>query len=205
MNNSLCDALTRLDRLHGLFASATSDASTAMCRWTDGLITMTVDEVREIALEDAVSELLVEEEPMTMVVLGLAGKTGGAMILMFDDADGRKLASSLLKREASQTAEWSELEKSALTETGNILGCAYLNAITRLIDVELVPSPPYFIQDYAESVVQQALLAQAETSDRVLVCRTGFHREDVRLGWRVLFVPTRDMREAMERSLHRAP
>jgi len=142
---------------------------------------------------------------MTMVILGLAGKTGGEMILIFDDADGRKLAASLLKQKTSQTAEWSELEKSALTETGNILGCSYLNAITRLIDVELVPSPPYFIQDYAESIVQQALLAQAESTDRVLVCRTGFHREDVRLGWRVLFVPTRGMREAMERSLHRAP
>ena len=35
--------------LHQLFASATHDASAAMCRWTDGLITLTLDEVREIA------------------------------------------------------------------------------------------------------------------------------------------------------------
>ena len=34
--------------LHQLFAAATHDASAAMCRWTNGLITLTLDEVREI-------------------------------------------------------------------------------------------------------------------------------------------------------------
>ena len=43
-------------------------------------------------------------------------------------------------RSRARTPEWSELEKSALTETGNILGCAYVNALTRLIGTDLVPS-----------------------------------------------------------------
>ena len=35
--------------LHEFFASATHDASAAMCRWTDGLIHVTLDEVQEIS------------------------------------------------------------------------------------------------------------------------------------------------------------
>lgn len=36
--------------LDELFASATHDASAAMCRWTNGLIAVTLDRVREIPL-----------------------------------------------------------------------------------------------------------------------------------------------------------
>ena len=52
-----------------------------------------------------------------------------------------------------------------------------MNALVRLIGAEMVPSPPYFIQDYAASVLQQALLAPAMVTDKVLICQTGFRRE----------------------------
>ena len=193
----------RLRLLHQLLASATHDASAAMCRWTNGLITLSLDEVREIPLEAACQEVNLGDDLLTMVVLSLEGEIGGEMILTFDERNGRQLAAFLLGRRFSPGSEWSELEKSALTETGNILGCAYMNALTRLIGRELVPSAPYFLQDYGASVLQQALVAQALTSDSVLICRTGFHRENEDLDWRVLFLPTLAMREAMEQALGR--
>ncbi|MBN2216413.1 MAG: chemotaxis protein [Pirellulales bacterium] len=175
-----------------------------MCRWTNGLITLSLDEVREIPLEDVCTEIDVGEELLTMVVLSLEGEVGGEMVLTFDNHNGRQLAAALLGQEVSAEPEWTNLEKSALTETGNILGCAYMNALTRLIDVELVPSAPYFLQDYGASVLQQALMAQAMTSDQVLICRTGFHREGEELNWRVFFVPTDAMRLSMEHALRSA-
>ncbi len=202
MNEIRQSETPELEVLHQLFTSATHDASAAMCRWTDGLITLTLDEVREISLEDVCIELDLGDDLLTMVVLSLEGEIGGEMILTFDEENGRHLAASLLGRTEDPDSEWTDLEKSALTETGNILGCAYMNAITRLIDHQLVPSAPYFIQDYGASVLQQALMAQAMSCDKVVVCRTGFHREGRELNWRVLFVPTLSMRQAMESALH---
>jgi len=193
-----------LSTLHELFASATHGASAAMCRWTNGLITVTLDQVREIALEKVGAELEIGDELLTMLVLTLNGEVGGNLILLFDEVNGRQLAASLLGCEPGTEPEWSELEKSALTETGNILGCAYVNALTRLIGTNLMPSAPYFIQDYGASVVQQAVMTQALTSDRLLLCQIGFRRKDQQLDWRVVFVPTQGMQEAMQRSLHAA-
>ncbi len=195
------DGDQQLSGLHELFASATHDASAAMCRWTSGLITVTLDEVREIPLEAVTTEVNVGEDLLTMVVLTLQGDIGGNLILVFDDVNGRQLAASLLGMPAGTDPEWSELEKSALTETGNILGCAYVNALTRLIGVDLVPSPPYFIQDFGASVLQQAVMTQALTSDSMLLCQIGFRRRDQQLDWRVIFVPTQGMQEALQRSL----
>jgi len=205
MTEISCTKESKLELLHQLFGSATHDASAAMCRWPEGLITLTLDEVREIPLEDACNVLSFGDELLTMVVLSLRGPVGGEMILTFDETNSRQLAASLLGRPVSTGSEWSQLEKSALTETGNILGCAYMNALTRLIDTELVPTAPYFIRDYGASVLQQALLAQAATSDRLMVCRTLFRREGEELNWRVLFIPTDALRQAMEKALRCAP
>jgi chemotaxis protein CheC len=194
-----------LGALYELFASATHDASAAMCRWTNGLIAVTLDQVREIALEEVGAELEIDDELLTMVVLTIGGEVGGNLILLFDEVNGRQLAASLLGREPGAEPEWSELEKSALTETGNILGCAYVNALARLIGADLMPSAPCFIQDYGASVVEQAVMTQALSSDRLLLCQIGFRRKDRLLDWRVVFVPTQGMQEAMQRSLHVAP
>lgn len=126
------------------------------------------------------------------------------MILVFDNDDARQLAASLLGRSVGVTPEWSAMEQSALVETGNILGCAYMNALVRLIDAELVPSPPYFLQDYAASVLQQALLDPAMIADKVLICQTGFRRGGQHLDWRVVFIPTEGMRKAMEEAVSKS-
>lgn len=193
-----------LELLHQFFASATHDASAAMCCWTNGVITLTLDEVLEVPLEEVARTFDIGNELLTMVVLSLEGEVGGDMILTFDEKNGRELAATLLSREPETSDTWSELEQSALQETGNILSCAYMNALTRLISQDLIPSPPYFIQDYGASVLEQALMAQAMTCDKILICRTSFHREGQELNWNVFFVPTLAMREAMEDAMHAA-
>jgi chemotaxis protein CheC len=202
MSHPVCSEDTaKLHMLQPLFASATHDASAAMCCWTGSLITLTLDEVCEVPLADACAELKLGDERLTMVVLILEGELGGAMVLIFDELDGRRLAASLLQCEPGTGPEWNDMETSALAETGNILGCAYVNALTRLIDRELVPSVPYFVQDYAASVLQQALVAQAFGRDTVLLCRTGFHCANENLSWHVLFIPSFSLRTAMENAL----
>ncbi len=156
----------KLAVLRELLASATHDASAAMCRWTGGLISLTLDEVREVPLERACAESGLGEELLTMVVLSLEGESGGVLILAFDEPSARQLAAALLGCPPSQHSHWSDLEKSALAETGNILGCAYLNALVRLVDCPLRPSAPYFLQDYGQSVLQQALVAQASPTTK---------------------------------------
>jgi chemotaxis protein CheC len=198
------DKCPSLDGLRELFASATHDASAAMCRWTEGVISITLDEVRQAPLEEVVLHLDLGDEPLTMVVMTLDGELGGSIVLMFDELNGRQLAASLLGRAAGNEPEWSELEKSALMETGNILGCAYVNALTRLIGMDLRPSAPYFIQDFGASVLEQALMSQAALGDNLLLCDIGFHRQGSRLDWRVVFVPTPGLQESLTQSLHAA-
>jgi chemotaxis protein CheC len=169
-----------------------------MCRWVGGVITLTLDDVAEVPLEEVLPRLNVGDEMVTAVVLTLEGSEGGTLVLMFDEVNGRHLAASLAQRPVCNDPEWTEIEISALNETGNILGCAYMNALTKLVDVELVPSVPYFLCDFGASVIEQALMAQVISMDKVLVCNTTFHRGDEDLNWNVIFVPSDRLRTKLE-------
>jgi len=195
------DYAQQLAVLQDILTAATQEASVAMCRWTDGQITLKLDEVRELPLEEVSAEIDMGSELLTMVVLTLPGDVGGTMILSFDELNGRRLAASILKQPVSDDSQWSELEKSALNETGNILGCAYFNAISRLLDVEFVPSTPTFLQDFGVCVLQQALMEQLADTSNVVICRTTFTRGGEELNWNVLFVPNANMREVMKNSI----
>ncbi len=195
------DRQQTLERIRQLFTLATHEASAAMSRWTQGAITLELETVQEVPLERAIDQLGLGEELLTMVVLTMDDELGGSIILCFDEENGRKLAATLLRRPLEPSAEWTELEQSALTETGNILGCAYMNAINRVVSRELVPSPPFFIQDYGASVLQQALMEQALYSPEVLLCRTRFLQEQQQLNWHVILVPTQELRELFESAL----
>lgn len=179
------------------YQSAIEQASAALQRWTGGRVTLTLDEHREVPLEESAVALGVGADLYAMVTLGISGLTEGRFVLAVDDREGQKLAAALLGREPDTDSSWSEVEKSAAMETGNILVSAYLNALTALTGESMIPSPPTFIRDYAVSVLQQAMTCQAMASDRVLVCRTRFQLDRQQLNWNVFFLPSDGLRERM--------
>lgn len=208
MRNGNVNQTPQTARAHALFeeifSAATQSASRSMQGWTSGQISLTLDEVGEIPLEEVSSQLDVGDELLTIIVLSLQGALGGQIILTFDDANGRQLAATLLNRESSTEGEWTPLEVSALKETGNILACAYVHHVSEVVGQKLIPSPPHFMQDFGASVLEQAVMMQAMVCDRVLVCRTSFRRNDDELNWRVFFVPDQTLLTEIYKSLESA-
>ena len=194
-----------LESLGQLCAQATRNAAAAMCRWTSTRISLSLEEICEVPLENVCGKLQINDEFLTMVVVASGGETGAEIILMFDEAAAAALASRLLPSDTSDPEERRGIEDSVLCETGNILACAYLNVLADLIDCDLLPAAPVLVRDYGASVLEQAIMGQAACSDQVLVCRTTFEQDGRRLKWQVLFVPTEAARRHLEQSLDQTP
>lgn len=184
--------------LQPLFSSAIFDAGLAMSRWTNSAITLSLDGIYECPPADVCRELNLDGELLTIVLLDLEGELGGTIVLIFTERDGRRLASSLLDIAASDDPEWTELECSALAETGNILFCAFADAITRLINRPLLPSVPVFVKGCNVDEIRNATVKRIPDRDTVLICRTGFHCERDAMAWNVLFIPTVALHAEME-------
>lgn len=184
-------------QLHALSAhlrAAAADASIALTRWLGGEAEIELERVEQVNMADAVKILGESERPVTACLMRTQGWLTGCLIMVFDDASGFALADLLLGRPVGTSNSWGEIERSAVLETANIVGCAFLNALARLsprMDAthELIPTPPLFHRDFASALMQFALVPQAGASDIVLLTETEFRIEGLPARWDLLFVP----------------
>jgi chemotaxis protein CheC len=183
-----------LAALTSLFHEGSADASRALGKWIGKPSVVEIDALEQLPLEEATGLLAGGDEPICFCATEMNGLLTGEMILAFDDASGLALADMLLDLPPGTTDEWNEVATSAALETTNILCCAYLNSLTRSASesgeaAELLPSPPAFSRDFAESLLEFALMGQAIVSDQVIVARTRFEIGGTPVSWTLLFVP----------------
>ena len=170
-------------------------ASGALDRWVQKPTRISFDSVEQLPLQEATSLLGVKDEPICFCAAEMHGRLTGQLILAFDDASGLQLAEIVLNQPRGTATEWLEMETSAALETANILFCAYLNALARVLPdadpgpSELIPSPPRFSRDFAASLVEFAVMDQIMATDHVLLARTQFHIDGTPVDWTLLFVP----------------
>ena len=170
-----------------------------------------MERMEQVSLEVATELLGPVDSTVCACCMRVSGGVIGQLILGFDDASGLMLCDALLPRE-TESSEWGELEVSAAMETTNIVGCAFLNALSQIFPISKpadggsenatwIPSPPVFVRDYAASIMQFALIDQASEFDQVLVAKTEFTMDGTAVGWRLLLVPDAASLDRLSRDL----
>ena len=184
----------QLALLAEVFHAGSAEASQALGKWVGKPSAIEIDSLEQMSLQAATGMLAAGELPLCFCSAELQGPLSGEMILAFDDVSGLALSDMLLDQPTGTTSEWSEMATSAALETANILCCAYLNALSRRLALSgqsaaLLPTPPRFSRDFAESLLQFALMGQAVAGDSVLVARTRFEINGAEVAWSLLFIP----------------
>jgi chemotaxis protein CheC len=186
---------TQLDALRIALRHGATEASEALHRWIGKPTNIHFDALEQLSLGDATGVLGDGAEPVCFCVVDMQGLLTGQLILAFGDVDGLALTDMLLDQPRGTATAWGEMETSAALETTNILCCAYLNAMSRVFPAgadessEFIPTPPRFSRDFAESLIQFAVMGQIVASDQVLLAQTRFHIDGAPVDWTLLFVP----------------
>jgi chemotaxis protein CheC len=185
----------QLEIIQTVLHQVADEASDALGRWIDRPARIAFDAFEQLAIDEATSVLGASDEPICCCAAEVTGRLSGHLVLAFDDASGLALADMLLDQPRGTATGWGDLETSAALETTNIVCCAYLNALVRALPAApgepeaLLPSPPRFARDFAESLLQFALMDQIVMSDHALLARTEFHIDETPVDWTLLFVP----------------
>jgi chemotaxis protein CheC len=184
----------QLNSLQNSLHQGSVRASETLAKWIGKPAVIEIDFLEQLPLEDATGTLAGSDQPVCYCSMTVQGFFTGEMILVFDDASGLALADLLLDQPRGTAQTWTELATSAALETTNILCCAYLNSLSESFpnartSTELVPQPPRFNREYAESLMQFALMSQAMEFDNVILAKTRFTIENRLVNWTLLFVP----------------
>ncbi len=186
---------SQLSRLGPAFHAGAAQASQALAGWLNASTTMTIDSIDQCRLADATGVLGEAESVVCMCLMEMQGTLTGHMLLAFDDRSGLALSDLLLSRSSGTTSAWGEVETSCVLETMNIAGSAYLNGIAGDLSertktlLELIPTPPRFLRDYAESLLQAAFLDQAASAGDVVFAKASFDLAGQPLRWTFLLIP----------------
>jgi len=180
-------------RLVALFQHGADHAAAALSAWVARPATIAVRDVEVLAVDAAGGALGLRDEPICCAAMQVEGAIAGILVLAADDAAGWALADLLLARPTGSATAWGEVERSAILETANIVGCAYLNAIAAALPGTaadgVVPSPPVFLRDYPAAVMEGLVADQAALADSVFLTRTFFSLDGVPVRCALVFVP----------------
>ena len=157
----------QIDALREVANIGAGHAATALSQLTNLNVMISVPRV-VFALGEPTSPLIADSRShVTSVLMRMLGDATGHTLLMIRDDTAKLLCDLLLQRTPDSGANLDELEQSSLKETANILGGAYLSALSALTKMMLLPSAPHLITDKSATEVV-ALVTQAGAGREVL-------------------------------------
>lgn len=147
------------------------------------------------------------DEIVACVVMQVLGDLAGRTIQVFPEHTASRLAGILLRKgDVPFPDGFGELEKSALKEAGNILGSAYLNALSDFLGMMLLTSVPGLAIDQAGAALTSGSIMDASHGDHLICIDTIFKMDEEQqaLKGHFLLVPDPDSLEVILRAIRLA-
>jgi chemotaxis protein CheC len=168
----------QLDALKEVANIGAGHAATALSQLTDRRIMISVPQINVTGLEGLSDLVLDPDELVAAVLMHMLGDLTGRTLLLLPEANAKLLCDLLLRRTPGTTESFEDLERSGLKEAGNILGGAYMNALSDFMGMMLLPSVPSLEIDLAAAVITSAQLGFGRDWDHVFCVETDFHFEE---------------------------
>ena len=178
----------QLDALREVTNIGAAHAATGLSQMTERTTMISVPEIKMLHLE-TVHQLVGDASRVVVAVtMQMLGDLTGRIVLMLPEEDAQRLCDLLLRREPGTTTALEELERSSLQETANIVGGAYMNAMSDFLGMMLLLSVPSMIVDQAKDVFTAKRLDITPENDFVLCVETEFGLKDDRVGIAAHFI-----------------
>ena len=194
--NSLDEARidsNRLDVLKELANIGVGNAITSLSTLLPGeKIDMDVPVATLVPLQD-VPEMLVEQESaMVGIYIKAYGDVELTVLFVLSLESANNLITSLVP---GSKGDFDEMGISVLMEVGNILTASYLNAISVMTNLRLLPSPPEVAVDMAGAIVSTVLAQSSVIEDDIVLLKTSLYTKQTEINGSILIVPEIDSME----------
>ena len=182
-----------MSRFHVLSEAGAHHAAIAMSQIIGRPLRLDVPWARALPLEKVADLAGGASRVVCALSLKVYGDLRGNLLLIFSRDQLPVLLDLVMPRAGDGRGRaphvLEEMERSALLELGNILGCAYLNALSRLLGVSLLPSIPGLALDMVGAVTDHLLIEVASVSDTAVVLASEVVEPASGLRGEIFFLP----------------
>jgi chemotaxis protein CheC len=177
----------RVDALKEVANIGAGHAATALSLMTGARIMIDVPTINIAPLSELIPGIAEEGSEIVSVLMDMHGSLRGHTLLALPLSTGRRLADLMLRRERREGGSLDMLEESALKEAGNILGGAYMTALSEFLGMTLLPSPPRLTVGTTKTVMDEHK-RQASSAAAACCVETEFNFEEIGERFRGFFL-----------------
>lgn len=164
------------------------NAMTALSQMLQCKVDMKVPQVRLLEFSEVGALMGGEEQIMAAVLLGVEGDITGYMMFMAEEVGAKHLIGKLTGGMLPEGSEFGEMGLSALQEVGNIITGAYLNSLSSMTGLRIVPSPPAVAIDMAGAILSVPAIQFGIYGDKILLIQSQFY-DDLQLDGYFILIP----------------
>ncbi len=191
---------TYMDVLREIGNIGSGNATTALAQLLNRKIDMSVPHVALLGF-DRITELIGSEEDLILGILfGIEGDISGMMMFLMKPESAHNLTNALLCTD-NQSAEFTEMELSAINEIGNIISGAYLNSLAMLTNLKIITTVPSTTIDMAGAILSVPAIEFGKIGDKVLMIETQMGEGEAINGY-FLLIPELDSYDKILAALH---
>lgn len=177
----------QLDALKEVINIGGGNAATSLSQLINKPVHMTVPIIEVMAYEDLFEQVMSEDTMIDAVLTKMFGQAEGVFLLVGLEEDMKHLASIMLPENSETNPEMID---SALKELANILVNSFLNAVTKLLDINLLTSIPLLTRDMFGAIVSSVYMESGQYDDTILILKNEFYYMGERMEAALYFVPT---------------
>ena len=176
----------QLDVIKELANVGGGNAATSISQLVDKFINMSVPTIDILDYNEVFSEIMAEDQMVIAVTLRMIGDANGNFLFVCTEENAEKLVKMMLP----QGMELShELEYSAVCELVNIVVTSYLNAISKMLDINLISSVPAIAVDMFGAILSSAYMESEQFDENVMIIKNEFIYEGDKEDSSLYFIP----------------
>ena len=157
------------DALQEVANIGAAHAATALSQMVNLEINMGIPTVEIVPLENTINRVK-DQEVVAGVFLKIEEGIPLNILMLVSQESAIILSDMLMGNESTETKDTlDDMDKSAIKEVGNIIMCAFFDSITELLNVSLIPGPPYIAYDMPAAVLDYVLIQVGEVANEVVV------------------------------------
>jgi chemotaxis protein CheC len=177
----------QLDILGEVGNIGAAHAATALGQLLERAVMISVTRVRT-AGPDELPGLGGDPETLVAgVAFHVVGDASGRVVLWLPRKAAIELVDHLLRNPAGTTKALNDLGHSTIKETGNIMASAYLNGLSEICGLLLLPSVPALTFDLSQAIMDLAADGVEREGDKVLVVENDFNAEGTGVAGKLFF------------------
>jgi len=182
----------QLDALREVGGIGAGHAATALSQLVDRPVSLEVPRIEVLKLTEIPRVFGGPERLVGAVYARLIGDVEGGVLFMAAREAALSLVDLMHGRPLGTAKSMGAEEEALLRHVGSMLISAYLAAIARMADLDVLPSEPALAFDMAGALLQAAIAEVGVEVEEALLVRTSFIDEGEKVEAALFFVPSPD-------------